>query len=61
CIDDFSCVKVCPVNCIWPTSQAPAEAKAKSKWYRFNAPLQGALKSEFDTWKSKYGVSGEPA
>lgn len=61
CIDDFACVKVCPVNCIWPTSQAPPEPKAKSKWYRFNAPLAGDLKKEFDAWKQKYGVTGEPA
>jgi ferredoxin len=61
CIDDFACVKVCPVNCIWPTSQAPPEPKAKSKWYRFNAPLEGELKSAYETWKQKYNVTGEPA
>lgn len=60
CISDFECVKVCPVNCIWPASQAPESAKSKSGWYRFGKPLDPSLKKEFDEWRQKYGIKWSP-
>ncbi|MEZ0290555.1 MAG: 4Fe-4S binding protein [Sulfolobales archaeon] len=61
CDSDFECIKICPVNAIWPASQAPAEAKSKNGWYRFSKPLEGPLREEFEKWKNTYGITGLPA
>ncbi|MCC6030717.1 MAG: 4Fe-4S binding protein [Desulfurococcales archaeon] len=60
CTNDFECVKVCPVNCIWQSSQAPESAKSKAGWYRLSGPLSGDLKKEFEEWKSQYGIKWSP-
>jgi Fe-S-cluster-containing hydrogenase components 1 len=61
CKDDFSCVPVCPVNCIWKTSEAPDSAKGKANWYRFSKALSDAEKKEFEEWKAKYKIAWAPA
>lgn len=60
CIDDFSCVKVCPVNCIWETSKAPGESKKKSGWYRFGRELNKDEVNVFQEWRAKFGIVGKP-
>ncbi|MFB6470753.1 MAG: indolepyruvate ferredoxin oxidoreductase subunit alpha [Vulcanisaeta sp. AZ3] len=61
CLDDFSCIPVCPVSCIWKTSEAPDSAKSKSRWYRFSKTLSDEERKEFEEWKAKYHITGEPA
>lgn len=61
CIDDFSCVEACPVFCIWKSSEAPDDAKAKDGWYRFTRELSDEEKKIFEEWKEKYGITGNPS
>jgi ferredoxin len=60
CKDDFSCIAVCPVKCIYKTSEAPAEFKAKKGWYKFGKALSPEEQKVYEEWKSKYGVTAPP-
>ena len=60
CKDDFSCVAVCPVKCIYKTSEAPAEFKAKTGWYKFGRAFSPEEQKAYEEWKSKYGVTAPP-
>jgi ferredoxin len=60
CKDDFSCVAVCPVKCIYKISEAPAEFKAKAGWYKFGKALSPEEQKVYEDWRSKYGVSAPP-
>jgi len=60
CKDDFSCVAVCPVKCIYKSSEAPAEAKAKKGWYRLGKALSPEEQKALQEWKAKYGVTADP-
>ena len=61
CIDDFSCIPVCPVNCIWKTPEAPNTAKPKDNWYRFSHELTPEEQKVFEEWAKKFGITGKPA
>ena len=59
CQDDFSCVSVCPVTCIYKTEEAPQEYKDRDGWYRFED--FDSVKEEYEAWKEKFSVGGSPA
>ncbi len=59
CKDDFSCIKVCPVNCIWKSSEAPEESRHRTGWIKFSRELTEEEKKEFKAWATKYGISEE--
>jgi ferredoxin len=58
CESDFSCIDVCPVSCIWKSSEAPKETKAKKGWYRFSRELTKEEKKIFVDLNKKYGITG---
>lgn len=58
CQDDFSCIPVCPVNCIWKSAEAPAETKAKDGWYRFSRELADDEKKIFQDKNRAFGING---
>jgi ferredoxin len=57
CKDDFSCIKVCPVSCIWKASEAPKEAKMKTGWIKFSRKLTPEEIKKFEAWATKYGIN----
>jgi ferredoxin len=57
CEDDFICVAVCPVTCIWKSSEAPEETKKKKGWFRFSRELSEEEKNIFAELSKKYGIS----
>ena len=61
CRDDFSCISVCPVSCIYRTDDAPQEFKDRPGWYRFSGELSDDLKAEYEAWKAKFNVGAPPA
>jgi len=59
CKDSFDCIPVCPVTCIWKTSETPEESKEKEGWIVFSKPrdqLTEEEQKEYDEWKAKYAV-----
>ncbi|MGA2573921.1 MAG: 4Fe-4S dicluster domain-containing protein [Candidatus Methanomethylicaceae archaeon] len=56
CQDDFSCIGSCPVSCIWKSSEAPEEAKAKKNWFRFSRKLNDEEKIIFENLSKKYSI-----
>ena len=56
CNDAFDCIPVCPVSCIYKSSEATAEAKAKQGWYRFSRELRAEEKMTFEKVNKKYGI-----
>ena len=61
CKDSFDCIPVCPVTCIWKSSETPADSKKKDNWFRFSKPLTADEQKAQGEWKSKYGTTGKPA
>jgi ferredoxin len=57
CQDDFSCVAVCPVSCIWRSSEAPDEARAKKGWFRFSRDLNDEERKIFADWNKKFSIN----
>ncbi len=57
CEDDFSCIPVCPVSCIWRSSEAPDETKAKKGWYKFGRELNEEEKKIFTDLNKKYSIN----
>ncbi len=57
CEDDFICVGVCPVSCIWKASETPEETKEKKGWLRFSRDLNEEEKKIFAEWCKKYSVN----
>jgi len=41
-------------------SEAPAEFKAKTGWYKFGKALSPEEQKAYEEWKSKYGVTAPP-
>ncbi len=56
CQDSFECVPVCPVSCIYKSSEATDEAKAQQKWYRFSRELTLEEKKTFEDANKKYNI-----
>ena len=56
CQDAFDCISVCPVSCIYKSSEATAEAKIKQGWYIFSRELKEEEKSVFTNLNEKYGI-----
>lgn len=61
CKDSFDCIPVCPVNCIWKSSEAPGESRDKDEWFKFSKELSDDEKKDFEEWKSKFKIGGKPA
>ncbi len=61
CRDAFDCIPVCPVSCIWKTTEAPEASKKKDKWFRFSQQMTPDEKKRFEDWKTKQSVTGNPA
>jgi len=59
CKDAFDCIPVCPVNCIWKSSEAPDTAREKP-WYMFDRELNEEEKQEFEEWKNKFKIKSGP-
>ena len=58
CNDAFDCIPVCPVSCIYKSSEATNEAKAQQGWYRFSRELSEEEKKIFENLNRKYGIKG---
>ena len=56
CRDAFDCIPICPVNCIYKSSEATAEAKVQQGWYRFSRELSEDEKKLFEDLNKKYGI-----
>ena len=56
CNDAFDCILVCPVSCIYKSSEATTEAKAKQGLYRFSRELREDEKKIFENLNRKYGI-----
>jgi ferredoxin len=56
CRDAFDCVSVCPVSCIYKSSEATDEAKTQQGWYRLGSELSEDEKKIFENLNKKYGI-----
>jgi ferredoxin len=56
CKDDFICLAICPVSCIWRASEVPDETKKKKGWYRFSRELTAEEKKIFEEWCKKHDI-----
>ncbi len=56
CEDDFSCIGVCPVSCIWKSSEAPGEVRVKKGWLRMSRDLDDEEKAIFAELNGRYGI-----
>jgi ferredoxin len=56
CQDAFDCVPVCPVSCIYKSSEATNEAKDQTGWYRFDKELTEEEKKIFIEQNKKHGI-----
>jgi ferredoxin len=56
CQDAFDCVQVCPVSCIYKSSEATDAAKAQQGWYRLDRKISNDEKKIFETLNKKYGI-----
>ncbi len=56
CQDAFDCIPVCPVSCIYKSSEAKDEAKAQQGWYRLGRELSEDEKRIFKNLNKKYDI-----
>ncbi len=56
CQDAFDCIPVCPVSCIYKSSEATNAAKTQHGWYRFGRELNEDEKRIFENVNKKFGI-----
>ena len=56
CRDAFDCIPVCPVSCIYKSSETTDAAKAQQGWYRFDRELNQDEKKIFENLNRKHGI-----
>jgi ferredoxin len=45
------------VSCIWKSSEAPEETKAKKGWHRFSRQLNKEERKIFENLNKRYGIN----
>ena len=60
CRDDFSCIEVCPVDCIHRVNEASQELLSTEGWYRLSPDAGEDVLEALEDWREKYGVEVGP-